>query len=87
MGAFYGSIQVRSIDRDEVKAAVESLACESQRKFLIGPILDGWIAVYPDGSGQDRDSAAALAARLNAPLLQLIVHDDGVLVYCFFFFF
>jgi len=84
MGAFYGSIQVRSEDRDAVKAAVESVAQESKRKFLLGPPLNGWIAVYPDDSGQDEACAAALAKRLNTILLQLIVHDDDVLIYNYF---
>ena len=31
------------------------------RRFLLGPPLDGWIGVYPDGAGQD--FAVALALR------------------------
>ena len=53
MGAFYGSVQVRSKDRDPVKAAAEEVARQRQICMLIGPVLNGWIGVYPEGSGQD----------------------------------
>src|SRR6516225_7885016 len=84
MGAFFGSIQIRSEDQDAVKTAVEDVARELKRKFLVGPAIKGWIAVYPDESGQDDTCAIALAKRINTILLQLIVHDDDIFIYNLF---
>jgi len=53
MGAFYGSVQVRSADRDRAKAAAEEVARQRQIRMLISPVLNGWVAVYPEGSGLD----------------------------------
>jgi hypothetical protein len=84
MGAFFSSIQVRSEDRDAVKAAVESVAKESKQMFLLGPPLDGWIAVYLDDSGQGNQCATTLAKQLNTIVLSLMVHDDDIFFYNFF---
>ena len=84
MGASFGSIQVRGEDREAVKTAAEAVSQERKQKFLIGPLLNGWIAVYPDGSGQDEASATALSKQLGNKLLQLIVHDDDIFAYNFF---
>ena len=50
MGAFYGSVQLRSEDRDGVKAAADEVARQRQIRMLIGPTLNGWVGV----SGRER---------------------------------
>jgi hypothetical protein len=69
MGAFYGSVQVRSADRDRVKAAAEEVARQQQIHMLLGPVLGGWIGVYPEGSGQDDDVGREIARRLKGDVL------------------
>jgi hypothetical protein len=61
MGAFYGSTQVKTDDRDAVLGAVEQVASAQQVKVLIGPVLGGWVGVYPENQGQDQQFGAALA--------------------------
>jgi hypothetical protein len=80
MGGFYGSVQIRSDDRDSVRSALDQLAQKKQR-FLLGPPLDCWIGVYPDGSGQDFGVARSLARRLSGELIAMLVHDDDVFAY------
>ena len=84
MGAFYSSIQIRSEDRDAVRLAAAGLAGESKRKFLIGPLLNGWVGVYPEDVKGHDDAAQELARRLNTIALQLIIHDDSVFLSNFF---
>lgn len=81
MGGFYGSIHFRNIDRPALLRETELLAAERGQKFLVGPELNGWTAVYPDHHGQDASIAAALAKALNAEVLHLIVHDDDIFAY------
>jgi WD40 repeat protein len=81
MGAFYGSVQVRGEDRESVRAALEELARKKRRKFLLGPALDGWIGVYPDGNGQDLRVVGELARRLPGELVAVLVHDDDIFAY------
>jgi hypothetical protein len=80
MGGFYGSVQVRGEDRESVRSALEPLA-RQKRRFLLGPPLDGWIGVYPDGSGQDFGIARALARRLPGELIAMLAHDDDIFAY------
>ena len=80
MGGFFGSIQVRTGERDPVLKAVATLVRDDLR-FLVGPELDGWVAVYPSGNGQDIAVAAALATRVSMPVIHLLVHDDDVFAY------
>ncbi len=80
MGGFYGSVQIRSEDRDSVRSALERLA-RDQRQFLLGPPLNGWIGVYPNGAGQDFGVAGKLARRLKGELIAMLVHDDDIFAY------
>lgn len=80
MGGFYGSVQIRSEDRDAVCAALEQLARNGGR-FLLGPPLQGWIGVYPEGAGQDLGVASELAGRLKGELIAMLVHDDDIFAY------
>ncbi len=80
MGGFYGSVQVRAMDRDRVRSALEELARAKQR-FLLGPVLNGWVGVYPEGGGQDFGVARDLAQRLGGELIASLVHDDDIFAY------
>ena len=80
----YGSIQFRDIDRPALLREVGKLASHRQIKFLIGPDLDGWTAVYPEPHGQDGTIAAALAEALNASALHLLIHNEGFLAYNYY---
>lgn len=84
MGAFYSSIQVRGEDRDAVKTALAGIASEGGHKYLLGPVLDGWIGVYSDHYGEDGECSAALSKRLHTIVLSLMVHDSDVF-FCNFF--
>jgi hypothetical protein len=81
MGAFYGSVQVRSEDRDRVKAVAEEVARRLQIHMLIAPVLNGWIGVYPEGSGQDQQVGEALFQGLKTTVWHVLVHDDDILAY------
>jgi WD40 repeat protein len=83
MGAFYGSVQVRTGDREAVRSALEGLASKD-RRFLLGPVLNGWVGVYPNGAGQDFGVAQELASRLGSEILAIVVHDDDVFAYEYF---
>src|SRR5690348_11725413 len=68
MGAFYGSIHVRTEDRAAVLAAVAQIARKQKTRFLVGPVLRGWVGVYPSTNGQDQGITRALARKLNYDL-------------------
>ena len=85
MGGHYGTIHVRTEDRDAVRVAVESLACERTRRFLIAPAINGWVTLYPENNGQDPAVSEALAAKLaEKTLIHCLVHDDDVFAYWLF---
>jgi len=48
MGAFYGSVQVRSDDREQVLDAADEVAHARRLECLVGPVVDGWIGIYPE---------------------------------------
>jgi hypothetical protein len=81
MGGFYGSVQARTTAWASVKAAAELVAKQRFIKCLIGPEINGWIAIYPEGNGQDHSFGHAMAQQLPCDVLHLLVHDDGVLAY------
>jgi WD40 repeat protein len=81
MGGFYGSIQVRTTDRAAVKAAAEAVATARKIRCLIGPEMNGWVGVYPEGSGQDGTVGQQLAERVGGYAIHLLVHDDDILAY------
>jgi WD40 repeat protein len=84
MGAFYGSIQFRTEDRDAVLAAVDNLARRQKTAMLVGPVLRGWVGVYPAGNGQDDNVSKLLAKKLPGDVLHLIVHDDDFFTYAYY---
>jgi len=52
MGAFYGSILIRTENSDMVQKALDEVAKVADCKFLLGPPVNGWISVFPDNGGQ-----------------------------------
>src|SRR5512138_89767 len=85
MGGHYGTIHVRTEDRDAVRSAVESIVSERSGRFLIAPPIDGWVTVYPEHNGQDQAVSDALAAKLpGLALIHCLVHDDDVFAYWLF---
>jgi WD40 repeat protein len=84
VGAHFGSINVRLDDREAVMIATESIAREFKKKFLVGPLLNGWISVYPEQSGQEDACLTAFAKRLDCIVLHLMVYHDDILFYGFY---
>ncbi len=81
MGASYGSTQVRTTGRDEVIAIAESVARDKKVRCLVGPPINNWVGVYPQEHGQDHEFGAAIAAKTQADVLHVLVHDDSVMYY------
>ena len=81
MGAFYGSIHVRSDDVATLRRALEAIAAAKGTRFLMAPPLGGWTCVFPSDHGQDVAISAAIADRIPGPVLHLLVHDDDVFAY------
>lgn len=81
MGGFYGSVQVRCGDRARVIAAVEEVARENEIRCLVGPVIRGWVGVYPEHNGQDYSIGGEIAAEVGGVALHLMVHDDDVMAY------
>jgi hypothetical protein len=62
MGNFFGSVQVRSEDRDRVKAVAAQVAGATQSRMLVGPALAGWIGLYPENHGQDQSVGCEISS-------------------------
>ena len=73
MGAFYGSIHIRTDEVETVRGALANIA-KRKWKFLVSPVMDGWIAAYPNVNGQDERVSKALAKKLDWPILHVAVH-------------
>jgi hypothetical protein len=84
MGSFYGSVHVRTEDREAVRKVLEQVARKLKARFLLGPVLNGWVAVYPDNNGQDIRIPAALAGKVPVDVLYVMVHDDDIFMYSFY---
>jgi hypothetical protein len=84
MGGHYGSVQVRSEDRDRVKAIAEQVAREKQIHILIAPPVNGWIALFPENNGQDDAVGRLVAEQLDGDALNLLVHDDDIFAYWYY---
>jgi WD40 repeat protein len=84
MGAFYGSIHIRTENSDVVQKALENVAKETNCRFLLGPVLNGWISVFPNDAGQGDQISVEIAKRLPYDIFHLIVHDDDVFAYYFY---
>lgn len=84
MGGHYGSIHVRANDRDPVHRAVEKLAKRRKLRFLIGPVLNGWVSVYPQDNGLDAKIAPSLAKELHGHVIYVTVYDDDIFGYSYY---
>src|SRR5437660_4072006 len=84
MGSFYGSIHVRTDDRPAVLDAAEAIARKGRARFLVSPVLRGWVTLFPNGSGQDESLSRTLARRLSQEIVQVIVHDDDIFCYAYY---
>ena len=83
MGAFYGGVHIRADEREPVVDAIRGLAKRKWR-FLISPVFDGWVSVFPNLNGQDDKVSKAIAKRVDADRLHLAIHDDDLLYYWFY---
>jgi hypothetical protein len=81
MGGFYGSAHVRGDDPRPVCEALEPVARTHKTRFFVGPPLNGWIGIYPDGNGQNTAPARAVARRLGAEVIAMVAHDEDIFVY------
>ncbi|HEY7120570.1 MAG TPA: hypothetical protein VH475_28555 [Tepidisphaeraceae bacterium] len=81
MGAHYGSTHFPTTDRDAVRRAAETVAKARGIKCLLGPALNGWVGVYPEGHGQDESVGHDLAQHVPGLALHLLVHDDDIFAY------
>ncbi|MBI4027477.1 MAG: hypothetical protein HY360_21000 [Verrucomicrobia bacterium] len=84
MGAFYGSIHLRTGDVISIRTALEKVFANSECKFLVGPPLEGWVSIFPEGSGQDASISAEIAKVFPEDVLHLMVHDDDIFAYYFY---
>lgn len=83
MGGHYGSVHLRTSDRDSVHQAVQAIAAKRKRRCLIGPPLKGWVAVYPDNHG-DAEFCQAVAESVLGDALHVYVFDDDIFGYRFY---
>ena len=83
MGGHYGSIHVRTQNAKAVQAALGKLSHEHKIKFLLAPLIEDWVTVFPSDNGQDFRITEALAGEISAPIIHCLVHDDDVFAYQF----
>src|SRR2546421_12850100 len=82
MGTHYHSVQVRHADQRAVIAVVETLLTKNKPgRVLIGPVLNGWVAIYPNDAIGSEDFSLALSKRLSATVLALVLHDSSLIIY------
>jgi hypothetical protein len=84
MGGFYGSVHVRSNDQTAVKAALQAIAVKQEARFLLGPVVNGWVSIYPNHSGQDERLAKVIARGIQGECIYVVVHDDDIFAYDYF---
>lgn len=84
MGAHYLSIQIKCENRNAVVAAVEGLARAQNGRLFVGPVLNGWIGLYPNDSLSSESFAGEISRALDATVLALMVHHSDVFMYNFY---
>lgn len=84
MGASYGSILIRTANAEEVHQVLEKVAKESDCRFLVGPLINGWLSIFPNNSGQNDSISAEITELLQGDIFHFIVHDDDVFIYLFY---
>ena len=83
MGRFCGSVHVRRKPTDAVERVLRQVAASRGTKFFVDLTTPGssWIPIYPDHAGQDLAVSAALAERLDAFVVHVLLHDGDVFAY------
>ncbi len=84
MGAFFGSIHIRTENSGVVHKALGDVAKVADCRFLLGPVLNGWISVFPNNSGQSDQISVEISKSLPNDIFHLIVHDDDIFGYFFY---
>lgn len=79
MGGSYGSVQVRTEDLKGVLASAEQVAAQLKIRMLVGPVINGWIGIYPESS--DQQVGERFAQVLPEYVVEVLVHDDDVFAY------
>ena len=62
-------------------AIANAVARDKNVRCLVGPPINNWVGVYPQEHGQDHEFGAAIAAKTQADVLHVLVHDDSVMYY------
>jgi hypothetical protein len=85
MGAWFGTIHIKTEDPAAVHAALEQVAAAMNAKFLVAPAINGWVSVFPHQNGADEKVSTALAAALPAmEMIHVVLADDDVFAYGYF---
>ena len=84
MGASYGSIHFRTVDRASVRELLSIISRKTKTRFYLAPAINGWTSTYPSDRGQDERIAKRIAKSFDGELLQVIVHDDDIFAYAYF---
>ncbi|MGH7137110.1 MAG: hypothetical protein ACREHD_15320, partial [Pirellulales bacterium] len=83
MGEFYGNIHVRTQDRDAALAALKPIA-RGERMFLVSPLRNGWLSIYPNDYGQDYKVSHGIAKRIQGDVIHLLLHDGTDFCYWYY---
>jgi hypothetical protein len=81
MGNFWGSIHLRTDDRERIGDILRELARSSEVRFLLTAVNNGWITVYPSENGQDFSLSDQIASYGHWFVVHLINHDDSQFAY------
>ena len=84
MGAFYGSIHIRTENSDAVQKALDQVAKEANCKFLLGHRSTAGSVFSQTTVDKAIGISAEIAKRLPHDIFHLIVHDDDIFSYYFY---
>ena len=84
MGANFNSIHFRTDDRSNILGVLTDTATQKTAKFLVGPLIDGWISVFPDDVAQSDEVIQIIMQRLPIDCFVLNLWDDDVFSYAFY---
>src|SRR4051794_38002757 len=84
MGTHYGSIHVRTEDRDRVRVTLEKISRDMRVRFFVAPTIGGWTSCYPEHYGQDDKVATALFGELDGDGFHVFLNDSDVFAYNFY---
>jgi hypothetical protein len=65
MGGFFGSVYTKDINRDKIRRTLLKVGKQRRCQFLMAPEIDGWVGIYPSGSGQDVKVSEAIHRALK----------------------